>query len=308
MHDMKDTHSPNIHIKVQNFGPIKHAEIDLRPLTVFVGESNTGKTYLAALIYALHQHFEGFSRFPCSDSSVISLGFLYASTIANLQKFKPSWKKRCWRHSKSLNTPKGSFKFADLPHWMRDRLASNLTDQENLRSHLKRCFDFSSVSGLIRFTDSQDNEMKVGLEILEKNQILWSFDMSDFGNGLITDGQVNQGMVLRANDRSISSKISDVTSLIQFLRVPQDRRENLYYLPAARSVIMQIHGVIASSLAERATPTGLESSPEASTFFGNDSGLPKTDYSLPSTERICGSSEQHRYSIRRRHTAWTDRG
>ena len=45
------------YINVKNFGPIEKAEIDLRPLTVFVGESNTGKTYLAALIYALHQHF-----------------------------------------------------------------------------------------------------------------------------------------------------------------------------------------------------------------------------------------------------------
>ena len=40
----------DVHIKVKNFGPIQKAEIDLRPLTVFVGESNTGKTYLAALI------------------------------------------------------------------------------------------------------------------------------------------------------------------------------------------------------------------------------------------------------------------
>ena len=46
------------YINVKNFGPIEKAEIDLRPLTVFVGESNTGKTYLAALIYALYQHFE----------------------------------------------------------------------------------------------------------------------------------------------------------------------------------------------------------------------------------------------------------
>ena len=54
----------DIHIDVQNFGPIEKAEIDLRPLTVFVGESNTGKTYLAALIYALHQYFEGISQLP----------------------------------------------------------------------------------------------------------------------------------------------------------------------------------------------------------------------------------------------------
>lgn len=63
MRKTKDIHqSPNVHIAVQNFGPIENAEINLRPLTVFVGESNTGKTYLSAIIYALHQTFEGFSR------------------------------------------------------------------------------------------------------------------------------------------------------------------------------------------------------------------------------------------------------
>lgn len=267
MRDIKDTHSPNVHIKVQNFGPIKHAEIDLRPLTVFVGESNTGKTYLAALIYALHQHFEGFSRFPCSDSSVISLGFLYRQ-YHQPAEIQAEMEEEMLETLENLNAPKRSFKFSDLPQWMRDRLESNFTDQENLRNKLKRCFDFSSVSGLIRFTGGQNNGMKVGLKVLEKNQILWSFDMSNFGNRLVTDGRVNQDMVLRANGKSIFSKIPDVKSLIQFLRVPQDERANLYYLPAARSAIMQIHGVIASSLIERATPTGSERFPEASTFSG----------------------------------------
>ncbi|MDE0484107.1 MAG: AAA family ATPase [Candidatus Poribacteria bacterium] len=62
MHEDKDTQPHNIHLAVENFGPIEKAEIDLRPLTVFVGESNTGKTYLAALIYALHPSFEGSAK------------------------------------------------------------------------------------------------------------------------------------------------------------------------------------------------------------------------------------------------------
>ena len=268
MNEIRDGQSTNVHIEVQNFGPIERAEIDLRPLTVFVGESNTGKTYLAALIYALSQHFEGFSRFPCSDSSVISLGFLYRQQHHQSAEIQTELEEEMLETLEKLNAPKRLFKFSDLPRWMRDRLESNLIDRENLRNKLKRCFDFSSVSDLIRFTDSQSNGMKVGLKILAKNQILWSFDMSDSGNGLTTDGNINQDLVLRANGKSIFSKISDVKSLIQLLRVPQDERANLYYLPAARSAIMQIHGVIASSLIDRATPTDSEPFPEAFTFSG----------------------------------------
>lgn len=47
----------SLQLSVSNFGPIAKAEIDLRPLTVFVGPSNTGKSYLAILIYALHNFF-----------------------------------------------------------------------------------------------------------------------------------------------------------------------------------------------------------------------------------------------------------
>ena len=39
-------------LKVKNFGPIREAEVELKPLTVFVGPSNTGKSYLAMLLYS----------------------------------------------------------------------------------------------------------------------------------------------------------------------------------------------------------------------------------------------------------------
>ena len=48
---------PNLKLSVSDFGPIARAEIDLRPLTVFIGPSNTGKSYLAILIYSLHRSF-----------------------------------------------------------------------------------------------------------------------------------------------------------------------------------------------------------------------------------------------------------
>ena len=46
-----------IELEVKDFGPIVEARIDLRPLTVFIGPSNTGKSWLATLIYALHRSF-----------------------------------------------------------------------------------------------------------------------------------------------------------------------------------------------------------------------------------------------------------
>ena len=46
-----------ITLAVKDFGPIAEATVELRPFTVFVGASNTGKSYLAILLYALHRFF-----------------------------------------------------------------------------------------------------------------------------------------------------------------------------------------------------------------------------------------------------------
>ena len=56
---MTARHTGQHRLEVENFGPIAKADIELRPLTVFVGPSSTGKSYLAKLIYALHGYFSG---------------------------------------------------------------------------------------------------------------------------------------------------------------------------------------------------------------------------------------------------------
>ena len=43
-------------IDVRNIGPLKRAKFDLRPLTVFIGTNNTGKSWLASIVYALSSY------------------------------------------------------------------------------------------------------------------------------------------------------------------------------------------------------------------------------------------------------------
>ncbi len=43
----------SLKFNIRNFGNIKEAEIELKPLTVFMGFNNTGKTYLSYLLYDL---------------------------------------------------------------------------------------------------------------------------------------------------------------------------------------------------------------------------------------------------------------
>ncbi len=56
------THGAGSHrLEVADFGPVSKAQLELRPLTVFAGPSNSGKSCIAKLVYALHWYF---SRHP----------------------------------------------------------------------------------------------------------------------------------------------------------------------------------------------------------------------------------------------------
>ena len=57
-------------LEVANFGPVSKAELELRPLTVFAGPSNAGKSCLAKLVYALHGYF---SRHPVARTRTYRL-------------------------------------------------------------------------------------------------------------------------------------------------------------------------------------------------------------------------------------------
>ena len=56
----------SLELSVTNFGPISEGKIELRPLTVFVGPSNSGKSYFASLIYTLQSFFS--SHFGHTDA------------------------------------------------------------------------------------------------------------------------------------------------------------------------------------------------------------------------------------------------
>ena len=259
----------DVHIKVKNFGPIEEAKIDLRPLTVFVGESNTGKTYLAALIYALHKHVEGISQFPWADYVVYYFGAIRRLRDHHSQE---ELEQEMLEVLEKLNTSKRPFKFSDLPQQMSNSLESALTDQEDFTNELERCFDLESVSKLIRFTGSQNKKMKVSLSVEKGDQTYWDFEAraAISADPTIT-GHINPDLILLdANDamrKTEFHEISDVERLFRILGADQWKTENSYYLPAARSGIMQSRDVLATALIKRATRIGLDRL-EVSTFSG----------------------------------------
>ncbi len=242
---------PDVKIAVKNFGPIADATINLHPLTVFVGPSNTGKTYFSTLIYALDGVFTGHSKFPGRFKRLGIHGF---NDLLN-----QNWD-AIRSILKKLNTSDQSIKFSDLPPEIRASLESDLKDPESTANELKRCFDLNSITELIRLKNGQRSEMNVSLEVRRENQRLWNFNIEGCGSNFAVRGSVNEDLMIYDKDSLISHshKELDIDDLFSWVAIELDRhREKRFYLPAARSGIMQSHRVIASSLVERATRGGL---------------------------------------------------
>ena len=264
---------PNVDIAVRNFGPIAEATIDLRPLTVFVGPSNTGKTYFSTLVYALHRAFDGFAEFPSHFLQDL-LAEMAHDVRHSPSEFPAEAHREILAVFKKLNTKGETFKFSDLSQPVRDRFQDLVSERfkHKVQDELKNCFDLNSISALRRLTGEQHNEMTVSLKVSEGNQECWNmktrvsekvFSPASRGNHTTTeiglDGSANVDMIFTPEGRSISGGS---------LSFPSWVKRHRHYLPAARSGIMQSYRVIVSSLVQRATRVGMERFPEVPTLSG----------------------------------------
>ena len=131
----------SLELEVTNFGPIVKAKIDLRPLTVFVGPSNTGKSYLAILIYALHRFFSGFRDYPMFPD--IERQKLPQRTIDSIDE----WAEQTLTGRETL-LAEGSLV---LPPLVTDEIRSLLEAQGDLLGNeIIRCFGMDETSALVR--------------------------------------------------------------------------------------------------------------------------------------------------------------
>ncbi len=288
-----DTHDLNIQIDVENFGPIEKAEIDLRPLTIFVGESNTGKTYLASLIYALHRSFEDLPRVPWSYYNTSRFDPIYYSGPADLST--KTLLEETQNVVNQLAQTDKTFKFSDLPMWVRKRLLSASAHLLNFENELKRCFDVPSISELIRDNKYSNQGLKVTFVVNEGNRTLWSYVLSNTGSGSNAEKYIDENIVFNSEDRDIFKKALNVKDQGIPLRFLTPISSVNYYFPAARSGIMEAYGIIAISLVDRTTRVGLENSYDTTMLTGMAADFLKHLYSYKKPDIY--SKEIHEISI-----------
>ena len=288
---MATSQDKNLTLSVKNFGPIYSAEVELRPLTVFVGPSNTGKSYLAILIYALHKFFNS----PRTMS--LSLFHRRKSLLDNLEISE-----------EDITSLLGGLKLIDsqmktdrliqnfpLPEELASMirtLYSNVLPSDDLADEIMRCFGIDETRRLIR-QGSQENA-KVALisetpsspETEDNYNLLYKFaiEKETFSASISDSTPLQIGRDAVESYLPVASKIemgfgreSPDNDKEKFLagmsifakKLIEDLLEKTvssfanpmsqpaYYLPADRTGVMHAHKVVVGSLIQSASRAGL---------------------------------------------------
>ncbi len=259
----------NYRIAAEDFGPIANADIMLRPLTIFIGPSNTGKSYLATLLYALHRSFVPW-RDPWHWDELRRLS--ESRPTASLREDLNNWALR----------ESGGFGI-DLPARVAEYLQCRLEDASGqtsgLRHELCRCFGVDSPVELIRrssgktdakleLTSSGSNSaqsIRYTIKLAKSSQ-----DLTGIISGIDTQS-VREGIASMGDGRKLLERSGPLhgTNADALDRMLRDMLQRLllnlfrpvmrpaYYLPANRTGVMRSHQVAVSSIVQSVASAGL---------------------------------------------------
>ena len=272
--------SNNLELSVTNLGPIAKADIDLRPMTVFVGPSNTGKSYLAILIYALHGFFGGRVVRSRGRRTIFGIGRLSRVRIprSDLNGLN-DWLWRRLSEARGKDAESATVLPAPVAKVVRRWLEGISDYAELLDTWIARCYGVDDSSSLVRNGAGGSSRIVVKRAVLDADesptQVGYSFSidgrkrefLSHISNSVpLQIKQWNQrrmellpSIYADDNDRSYFARslIGELAEAIgpDFVS-PLDRQA--YYLPADRTGVMHAHRVIVGSIIGQASRAGLQ--------------------------------------------------
>lgn len=276
-------HTPGggtLKLEVTDFGPVVEANIDLRPLTVFVGPSNTGKSYVSILAYALHRvfsekrrPFELLGRYRRRS----------ASPPAQIDKSTSqqiiSWLQDAREESSAHTIPDV------VEPLIRSYIGSYFQEVgPALTTELRRCFGIADFTRLHRL-GNRPSEILIKGDGAQNGSAAFEYRFTTSSKGARVSSAVTtlppvsstanlpslfltpfdfRGAA-RLDYRSFSNEeISSIASSVvedvseQLLtQILGTLTESIYYLPADRTGIMHAHRVVVSALLERAQYGGV---------------------------------------------------
>ena len=262
-------------LEVIDFGPLTEARIELRPLTVFVGPSNTGKSWLATLAYALHRYFDlqttspGWRTWLRAELPLPSLPEGATSDLVRIAK-------RLARPAPRSAAPaEETAETIELTPPVRAALRSLLGQQSGpLGEEIERCFgvdacrlvrrgNAANARILLRHPtagNSTGNAAPAEHELTSSEQE-WAFrsripDRLRVGTGrYATFANLLLPEESEMSDVMETARSWDAVGALADCALPSGR--SAFYLPAGRTGLMNAHSTIVSTLIQNATTAGI---------------------------------------------------
>lgn len=270
-------------VSVKDFGPIIEGTVDLKPLTLFVGPSNAGKSYLAMLVYSLMKSSDAASIDPYGGPmsyDYLRLGRLVGRrpAMALVDVDEGAVKAiNNWAQSVEINPQEAlEVPFVTLPEGVQrlvhGTIKRSFESMGRLFSEdLQRCHgDISDI----RSRRMDATRLQIGLEQSQPRLILnfeedqgtlrvmpdaeWDMSQSKFPIrrslarslqvGAVSERSRRSGNFLEAH-YDFLLLLLEIASATLFEKFPR----GCYYLPAARSGIAQGHKAIASILVRQSS-------------------------------------------------------
>lgn len=266
-------------LEVQNFGPIVDANVEVRPLTVLAGPSNTGKSYFAVLIYALHRSL--CSQYAFSIERALSSPEAHGARPLPRLQLSASMRESVAEWVRRFRS--GQEHGSEVPHSFLDYVRRTLEQarplQNGIAKELCKCFGVRSLDGLVRYPSSSQTS-HVGFQIRHAAEDQPA--SYDFHFGLDANAEAPSGRI-----PGLAMHLPEATSksLAMLRKMPVDEDPDLelnyiilsvvngtfdsvlgpiagfaYYLPAGRTGLMHSANVFLGTLLQGATTAGLRPS------------------------------------------------
>lgn len=254
-------------VAVKDFGPIAEASIELKPLTVFIGPNNSGKSYLALTVYCL-------SRALFGGPSSIGMGGVPKGYYFR-EEFPPELLERAGRElekawPKTEAFTRGSIKVGEMSNQLRDVLVEATRSFADSLSHdvsreLQRCYG-TEIPGLVRRgTALSAPQLQVGLSASD-GSFLW--EMQAAGPDMTIKNWSVDLFEHAINNKNVGLQPGvPVNEPYHFLNIATHELTwnilgNLiweaHYMPASRSGILQSHKTLAGLMVGSASRAWLQ--------------------------------------------------
>jgi predicted ATPase len=273
-------------VGISDFGPINEGEITLKPLTVFIGPNNSGKSYAAMLVNSILSARPG-GRIKFRPSVFSEL--LSSPEIPDAPQLQKEWQAFV---AKAMELEEGERITAPLP--LLERLAEAVFQHDYtkfLREQITRSYGCELADLVAIDRDEFALRINTGSDkphVLYNGQLI-SLDRrpDQFIEALELEvmpiPEQDFQLTIRVVEDETSETFTDfmrrdpeLVEVMLYAFVSREYDDLLwpgrscrsYYLPAARSGILQAHRALAAALVETAAYAGLREHPEIPQLSG----------------------------------------